>query len=86
VWRPETSFRECFEALSLEYLSRVDWEPSDDLEERVATLLPALLLARVDGKSPVEYLDEAQRQSVRELARKMLQSGEKRLAWPRSST
>jgi hypothetical protein len=45
-----------------------------------------LLLARVDGKSPVEYLDEAQRQSVRELARKMLQSGEKRLAWPRSST
>jgi hypothetical protein len=44
------------------------------------------LLARVDGKSPVEYLDDAQRQSVRELAIKMLKSEKKRLAWPRSST
>ena len=83
---PETSFRKCFDALALEYLSRVDWESSTALEERVATLLPALMLARVDGKSPVEYLDDAQRQAVRELARKMLKSGERKLAWPGSST
>ena len=36
------------------------WEPPPALEARAAALLPALLLARVDGKSPVEYLtDEA---------------------------
>lgn len=29
-----------------------------DLESRAASLLPALLLARVDGKSPVEYITE----------------------------
>ena len=60
------------------------WETR--IEERIATLLPALLLARVDGKSPVEYLDDAQRQSVRELAIRMLKSEKKQLAWPRSST
>ena len=35
--------------------------------------LPALLLARVDGKSPVEYLtDEAQRDQVRAVAARLL--------------
>ena len=83
-WVPGAPFRDCFEALCQAYLSRVTWE--DGIEERIATLLPALLLARVDGKSPVEYLDEAQRQSVRALARKMLQMENTKLAWPRSST
>jgi hypothetical protein len=32
-----------------------------DLEERTVKLLLCLLLARVHGKSPVEYLSEAQR-------------------------
>ena len=36
------------------------------LEARAASLLPGLLLARVDGKSPVEYLPpEAERAPVR---------------------
>lgn len=39
-----------------------------DAERRTATLLPCLLLARVDGKSPVEYLDGAEQQRVRDLA------------------
>jgi aminoglycoside phosphotransferase (APT) family kinase protein len=38
------------------YAGLVDWEPPAALEARVAALLPALMLARVDGKSPVEYL------------------------------
>jgi 5-methylthioribose kinase len=38
------------------------------LEGRAARLLPCLLLARVDGKSPVEYLDGAGQQMVRALA------------------
>ena len=34
----------------------VDWEPPHALEARAARLLPGLFLARVDGKSPVEYI------------------------------
>ena len=34
------------------------WEPRADFEARAARLLPALALARLDGKSPVEYLDD----------------------------
>lgn len=41
-------------------------EARSDLESRAAALLPALLLARVDGKSPVEYITE---DSVRERVR-----------------
>lgn len=43
-----------------------------ELERRVAALLPCLFLARVDGKSPVEYLDEPARQRVRDLARPLI--------------
>jgi tRNA A-37 threonylcarbamoyl transferase component Bud32 len=39
-----------------------------DAERRTATLLPCLMLARVDGKSPVEYLDAAEQQRVRDIA------------------
>ncbi|MFF8974466.1 phosphotransferase family protein [Streptomyces sp. NPDC014995] len=45
-------------ALAEEYVRHVDWEPRTALETRAASLLPALLLARVDGKSPVEYLTD----------------------------
>ncbi len=34
-------------------------------ERRCAALLPCLFLARIDGKSPVEYLDESERQRAR---------------------
>ncbi|MGV3489804.1 MAG: phosphotransferase family protein [Devosia sp.] len=36
------------------------------LDARTAALLPCLMLARVDGKSPVEYLTDAERQTVRD--------------------
>jgi hypothetical protein len=40
-----------------------------DLERRAARLLPALFLARVDGKSPVEYVtDENDKARVRRVA------------------
>ena len=63
----------CFAALKAAYFARVAWEPPEVLEARVATLLPALTLARVDGKSPVEYLGEPQRDLVRNLAVRLLQ-------------
>ncbi len=54
------------------YRHHVDWEPVDDVERRAAELLPALLLARVDGKSPVEYLDDDGRADVRRFAVELL--------------
>ena len=35
----------------------IAWEAAEELERRTCQLLPALMLARVDGKSPVEYLN-----------------------------
>jgi hypothetical protein len=62
-----------FDAFVAAHAARVSWEPVEELDTRVAALLPALLLARVDGKSPVEYLtDEGDRSAVREVARGLL--------------
>jgi aminoglycoside phosphotransferase (APT) family kinase protein len=63
----------CFSALKDSYFAWAAWEPRGELETRVATLLPGLTLARVDGKSPVEYLGEPQRDRVRALATQLLQ-------------
>ena len=49
-------FLACFDALADHYLQQVDWEPVVELEQRACGLLAGMLLARVDGKSPVEYL------------------------------
>jgi hypothetical protein len=63
------------------YLPLVNWEPSDALETRAAHLLPALLLARVDGKSPVEYVtQDGDRDKVRLVARRLLIDPPDRLA------
>ncbi len=75
LWTPRarTDFLRCFDALARTYLAGVRWEPRAALEGRVARLLPGLLLGRVDGKSPVEYLTgEADRNKVRRVARALL--------------
>jgi aminoglycoside phosphotransferase (APT) family kinase protein len=55
------------------YLGGVTWERVSDLDARAARLIAALLLARVDGKSPVEYLTDAREQDfVRGAARQLL--------------
>ena len=48
----------CFDVLSAAYLQGVDWEDAGLLEARACRLLAGMLLARVDGKSPVEYLTQ----------------------------
>ena len=63
---------QAFESLAESYLDRVTWEPRDDVKMRTAVLLPALLLARVDGKSPVEYLSAPDREFVRSGALAMI--------------
>jgi aminoglycoside phosphotransferase (APT) family kinase protein len=57
-----------FDRLLAAYRDRVTWEDAGLIEARAARLLPALLLARVDGKSPVEYLDDAGRGLIRGFA------------------
>ena len=53
----------------------VAWEPRAELEARAAALLPGLFLARVDGKSPVEYVTvEADKERVRRMAGAFLQA------------
>jgi aminoglycoside phosphotransferase (APT) family kinase protein len=54
------------------YAIQANWESGRELEQRVARLLPALMLARVDGKSPVEYLGRIQQGYVRALAISLL--------------
>ncbi len=75
VWRPQWAahYLESFDALASAYLAGVDWEPAGANEARVAGLLPGLLLARIDGKSPVEYIEgEADKAQVRRVARRLL--------------
>jgi 5-methylthioribose kinase len=81
LWTPAASadFLRCFDALREAYLEGVAWEPVDVLEARAAALLPALFLARIDGKSPVEYLTVADQDRVRRIARSLIQTAPERL-------
>ena len=52
-----------------EYRNHLQWEDEEALFERVARFLPALLLARIDGKSPLEYICDVQvKERVRSFA------------------
>ena len=63
------ALHQAFEALVQAYFHEASFEPRADLEARCAQLLPALMLARMDGKSPVEYItNEADRERVRAFA------------------
>lgn len=92
LWVPQyqARFLSCFDSLAGAYLANATWEDRDGLEARAASLLPGLLLARVDGKSPVEYLNsEKDKQAVREAARNLLLKtpaslSEVRKAWQES--
>lgn len=82
LWTPaaRAGFNACFSALAERYLTGVDWEPKGELELRAASLLAGLFLARVDGKSPVEYITgEAERDKVRRCARRLLSASPARL-------
>ena len=75
LWVPGAAddFLLSFQTLFDAYSTKLSWERTETLETRTASLLPALLLARVDGKSPVEYLvSESEKEHVRTVARELL--------------
>jgi 5-methylthioribose kinase len=73
-------FLACFDSLAERYLGLAAWEPVADLERRAARLLPGLLLARIDGKSPVEYITkDSDKAFVRSAARDFLMQDALRL-------
>jgi aminoglycoside phosphotransferase (APT) family kinase protein len=77
IWVPAAAdrFLASYDALKDAYLERVTWEQADVLEQRASRLLPALLLGRIDGKSPVEYItDERGKSRVREVATGLIAS------------
>jgi Ser/Thr protein kinase RdoA (MazF antagonist) len=83
LWNPaaRAAFLASFGALAGAYFAGVEWEPAAALEQRASALLPGLFLARVDGKSPVEYIDsDMQRDAVRRVARALLRQAPARLA------
>jgi aminoglycoside phosphotransferase (APT) family kinase protein len=88
LWVPRAArkFLDCFSAMAAAYRAAVTWEPKDELEGRVAQLLPGLFLARVDGKSPVEYLTAARdKDRVRRVAKALLAQSSARLEQVRAA-
>jgi tRNA A-37 threonylcarbamoyl transferase component Bud32 len=82
LWRREKAgdYLASFDALAEAYLAAAVWERRDRLEARAAALLPGLFLARVDGKSPVEYLRaQDERDKVRRVGRHFVMHAPDRL-------
>lgn len=87
LWRPASAedYLHCAEAFAAQYFPGVGWEAAATIEARAAHLLAAILLARVDGKSPLEYLTDADRERLRGFARRWLLSPATRLATMRAA-
>ena len=61
------------------YAAHLTSEDPASLEARICRLLPALMLGRVDGKSPVEYLSADTRDQVRIAGFELIRSPEEKL-------
>ena len=88
MWRPhwQARYLECYTMLGETYLAGVTWETRVEIEARSSHLLAGLLLGRVDGKSPVEYITtEEDRGRVRRVARELLYHPVDRLAQVRTA-
>lgn len=73
---------DAFAAFVTAYFEAAGFESRQVLESRAAALLPALLLARVDGQSPVEYLEgrPLEQALVRRVARPLIATAPAQLA------
>ena len=83
LWTPWAAprFLDLFDVLARSYLADVVWEPPEVMERRTAHLLPGLFLARVDGKSPAEYVTaESDKAKIRRVALTFLRDPPARLS------
>ena len=62
------------------YLRELTFEDCNNFLYRMFELLPLLTLARVDGKSPVEYLDSSKKNKVRNLGINLLATKDLKLS------
>jgi 5-methylthioribose kinase len=75
VWHREfvRGYEAAFDGFCLGYFSHTGGDERGALEARAVCLVAALLLARIDGKSPVEYIvAEVEKEQVRAAARSYL--------------
>ena len=73
VWSGDVRLNEAGAVLVSAYRAGIDWEDADDLLLRAGKLTAALLLARVEGKSPAPYLtDPEHKRVVRDQARGLI--------------
>jgi len=73
VWLDDARLGDAAAALVAAYRAGIDWEAPDGLLLRAGRLTAALLLARVEGKSPAPYLtDPEHKRIVRDQARALL--------------
>lgn len=73
VWLGDARLNDAAAGLVAAYRASIDWEDSDGLLLRAGKLTAALLMARVEGKSPAPYLtDPGHRQVVRDQARGLI--------------
>jgi hypothetical protein len=54
------------------YWMNLKWDNIDELKREGVKVLATLMLARIDGKSPVEYLTEKSRRKVRMLSKSLI--------------
>ncbi len=70
VWSGDARLNEAATALVSAYRAGIAWEDADTLMQRAGKLTAALLLARVEGKSPAPYLtDPGHKHVIRDQAR-----------------
>lgn len=75
LWVPANAggYLACFDAMVAGYRETMPAVFGADTEARAAPLLPGLFLARIDGKSPVEYItDDDAKNMVRDAAQTLL--------------
>lgn len=61
------------------YIDNISWEDKKSFTKRLLDITPLLLLARVDGKSPIEYFKIKQQKLTRQLGKHILVSEVKTL-------
>ena len=77
VWSGDARLGEAATALVAAYRAGIDWEDANDVLLRAGKLTAALLLARVEGKSPAPYLtDPDHKRIVRDQARALIRAAQ----------